>query len=283
MGCALIVNADDLGLSEAINAGVIDAHHNGIVTAASLMAVGGAFADAVARVKATPTLDLGVHLTLVEERPLLDPARLASLVDACGRFPPNAFAFTRSYLAGRIRRAEIRAELEAQIACVIDSGLKPSHLDSHQHLHLLPGIWQTTCALALRFGIGALRRPRERPRRRHHALGAGLGRLAQMATLAGFCLQPLPKGLRAPDRFAGFAFGGGLDRTRLLAILDHLPVHGSCELMCHPGHDDPATRYAHWAYRPAEELAALTDAQVRARIAGRGIRLIGFRDLPARG
>lgn len=282
MGCDLIVNADDLGLSKATNAGIIAAHCEGIVTATSLMAVGSAFAHAVDLLKATPSLDLGIHLTLVEERPILSADHLPSLTGGTGRFPRDAFVFTARYLTGRIRLAEIRSELAAQIEAVLSAGLTPSHLDSHQHLHLLPGIWQTTCELARRFGIKAVRRPRERPQAWHRALGAGAGRLAQMTVLGAFCLQPVPEDLRAPDRFTGFAFGGGLDRERLLATLDHLPKHGGCELMCHPGHDDPASPYRHWGYQSARELAALTAPAVRDRIVARSIRLISFRDLSAR-
>lgn len=281
MGCDLIVNADDLGMSEAVNHGILSAHRDGIVTASSLMAGGEAFAHALDLLAATPTLDVGVHLTLVDGRPVLAPGRVASLTGRDGRFHRDAASFVGRYVTGRIRLAEVRAELEAQLARVADAGLKPSHLDGHQHLHVLPGIWPIACDLARRFGIEAVRRPREGPQVLQFALGAGIGRLAQMLVLGSFCLRPVPRPLRAADRFAGFAFGGGLDRARLLALIELLPEHGSVELMCHPGLDPPAARAGHHAYRPADELAALTDPAVRDRIGARGIRLIGFRDLAA--
>lgn len=64
----LVVNADDFGLHEAVNEGIVRAHREGIVTSASLMACGRAFDNALARSRSCAQLDLGVHLTLVDAR-----------------------------------------------------------------------------------------------------------------------------------------------------------------------------------------------------------------------
>jgi predicted glycoside hydrolase/deacetylase ChbG (UPF0249 family) len=92
----LVVNADDFGISARINEGILLAHRAGIVTATSLMAVGRAFEQAVQCCRAVPALDVGVHLTLVAERPLL-PCR-SSLTGDDGRFPASAAAFLRRWL-----------------------------------------------------------------------------------------------------------------------------------------------------------------------------------------
>src|SRR5262249_23262204 len=85
----IIINADDLGLHEAVNEGIIRAHQDGVVTSASIIACGRAFNDALIRCKSCPGLDLGVHLTLVEERPLAPMEKVPSLVDEDGAMPPS--------------------------------------------------------------------------------------------------------------------------------------------------------------------------------------------------
>ena len=91
----LIVNGDDLGLHPGINAGVVRCHREGIVTSASLCANGGAFDDAVAALRGAPELDVGVHLTLVGEAPLLPAGSLPTLAPD-GRLPPHFSALFRA-------------------------------------------------------------------------------------------------------------------------------------------------------------------------------------------
>ncbi|RPJ72470.1 MAG: ChbG/HpnK family deacetylase, partial [Desulfobacteraceae bacterium] len=156
----LVVNADDLGVSERVNAGIILAHRRGIVTAASLMAVGRAFAQAVEGCRAFPALDVGVHLTLVAEPPLRPNS---SLPGPDGRLPASAGAFLRRWAAGGIRRDDIRAECAAQIERVLNQGLRVTHLDSHQHVHALPRLADLCLDLAARYGIPFVRVPVEQP------------------------------------------------------------------------------------------------------------------------
>ena len=155
----LVVNADDFGVSERVNSGIVHAHREGVVTATSLMAVGRAFEHAVRLARAVPDLDVGVHLTLVAERPLRPEG--SSLTGTDGRFPPGAGAFTLGWLTGRIRRADVEAEWSAQIERVLASGIRPSHLDSHQHVHVLPGLLDLARELAARYGIPFVRVPVE--------------------------------------------------------------------------------------------------------------------------
>ncbi|MFL6245594.1 MAG: ChbG/HpnK family deacetylase, partial [Thermoanaerobaculia bacterium] len=100
----LIVTADDVGLHRGMNEGAIRAHREGIVTACSIVANGAAFDDAIARLRDTPTLEAGVHLTLVEERPLTKI-----------RFPKKYTSFVPLYLSRAISLNAIERELRAQI------------------------------------------------------------------------------------------------------------------------------------------------------------------------
>src|SRR5262245_7813713 len=133
----LIVNADDLGLSPGVDRAIFAGHDQGIVTSASLMANGASFEHAVAGVLARPRLGCGVPLVLHDERPVLDPARIPTLVGADGRLKPLRDAL-RGLLFGTSAPKEIEAEYAAQIRRAQDAGIKPSHLDSHCHLHAFP-------------------------------------------------------------------------------------------------------------------------------------------------
>jgi len=137
----LIVNADDFGFTRGVNEGIVRAHREGIVTATTLMADGAAFEHAVELARATPSLDVGVHLVLGEGGRL--PRRLPAFV-------VRAVAWS----AGRVEREFVR-----QVEKVKAAGISPSHLDTHKHVHLLPWVMSAAARVAARFGIGWVRRP----------------------------------------------------------------------------------------------------------------------------
>lgn len=280
-GLRLIVHADDLGLSEKVNDGIADAHLNGILTSTSIMACAPAFDHAVEVAKATPSLDIGVHLTLIEERPLSDPAKVPSLVDETGHFHSHVTVFAKRYFRGLINPDEVRLELDAQIARIQEAGIRVSHLDSHQHVHMLPDILRVAQDLGRKHGIAPMRLPRERVSPYMLSSPGGFSRIAQQLVLNHFCNRARKGFGPTTDRFAGFYYGGKLDTDALLRVVSALPETGSCELMCHPGVDDPASEKLHWGYAWANELSALKSTSVAAEIEARGIQLISYRNLAA--
>src|SRR5207302_571694 len=110
----LIVNADDFGFTRDVNAGIVQAHRRGILTATTLMANGAAFEDAVRLARETPALDVGCHLMLVGAPGL--PATVGQLLKAL-----------------LMRRINVYAELVRQVRRILESGIQPSHLDTHKH------------------------------------------------------------------------------------------------------------------------------------------------------
>ena len=273
------MHADDFGLSEAVNRGVIAAHRDGILTSASLMVTGDAFEHAAALARANPSLDVGVHLTLTEHRPLTDPATVPSLVDEQGRFLPHAIAFGRRYLNGRIELTEVRTELDAQIRRAAHAELPISHLDGHQHVHVLPGVAHVVADLAEQHGIRAVRHPAERLRAYMLRDLRGIRRVAEKSLLKLLCaLSPL-RSLKRTDDFVGFYFGGRLTEQNLVTVLERVGLTGTTELMCHPGESDPASPYRHWGYAWAAEVAALSSARVKELLRARGLTLISYRDV----
>jgi hopanoid biosynthesis associated protein HpnK len=274
----LIVNADDLGLTPAVNRGVVRAFQSGIVTSTSLLVTGSAFEDAVALARQNPELDVGLHLALVEERAVLGPDVLPTLVDETGRFPRTSAEFIRRAILGGINWLEVEREIAAQIALFQETGLRLSHLDSHQHLHMFPPVFQIVRRLArwvenvwIRNPVGPWRKSPDTP----------MGRWVQRLGLNLTCLSArrLRDGSQPqmPDGMYGFEVSGRLTQSALEQIFRKIP-DGLYELICHPGEDDAETRtrYSHWGYRWAEELEALTARETRVVLQEQGIVLTSF-------
>ena len=274
----LIVNADDLGLTPGVNRGILRAFQGGIVTNASLLVTGSAFEEAVALARQNPGLDVGLHLTLVEERAVLGREVLPTLVDEGGRFPRTSGEFFRRAVIGRINWDEVEREIAAQIAHFQKTGLRLSHLNSHQHLHMFPPVFKIvrrlTCGMNnvwIRNAAGPWRK----------SAGVPMGRWVQRLGLNLTCLSA--RGLRGPplplmpDGMYGFEVGGCLTRSAIEQILRKIP-DGLYELICHPGEGDADTRrrYSHWGYRWAEELEALTAPETRMVLKEQGIALASF-------
>lgn len=276
----LIVNADDLGLHEDINHGIEQAHTQGIVTSASLVACGEAFDHAVEILRTCPNLDVGVHLTLVGgERPLCPPEEVSSLVGADGRFPHS---YRR--LAGTIwlaRPAEIRRELDAQIQRVIRAGLKPTHLDSHQHVHVLPKVWAVIKDLARGYGIRWVRAPRFASVFANSrsfldpVFRAGMNLAALTTTISIFSDEPQQKGIPT----IGLESSGRLTEAALMHLVETLPP-GTFELVTHPGVTTPGLckRYP-WGFEWSNELAALTSPRISEVRRSSGVRLTRFSEV----
>ncbi|MDO8941734.1 MAG: ChbG/HpnK family deacetylase, partial [Desulfobacterales bacterium] len=277
----LVVNADDFGLSTRINEGILLAHRAGIVTATSLMAVGRAFEQAVQCCRTVPALDVGVHLTLVAERPLL-PHR-SSLTGDDGRFPASAGAFLQHWLTGSIRRADVQAEWSAQIERVLDHGIRVTHLDSHQHVHILPGLADLSLRLAARYNIPFVRVPVEELRGDRWPSLHVIKRMFGATVLRAFWTLARLTGAKdakyRPLRFLGFQDGGRLDDLRLRRLLRALRPGRAYELMCHPGLTPDEPDVQRWQYGHEKELQALTSPSIRSEIAARGIQLCNFKDL----
>ena len=275
----LIVNADDFGLSEKINEGIVQAHLWGIVTSTSIMANGAAFEHAISICRSVGSLDVGIHLTLVEEKPILPGYRIPTLVNREGRFHDHAGRFIGRYLTGQVCLQEVREELEAQIRRVVNESVSISHIDSHQHIHMLPQILRISVELAQEYRIPAIRFPREIVRIEMLRGRGSVSRVLGMLILNLFCRLGRNAMAVRTDHFVGFFFGGNLHKKHLQKVLEQLPLNGTCELMCHPGLDDPNTRYGHWGYHWSDELNALLDQETVDIVRHKGIELISYREL----
>ncbi len=283
----LIVSADDFGLTEGVDCGIAIAVAAGTVTSVGVMAN---LADptAVVRLAALrPGVSLGVHLNLTTGCPLTPAAEVPSLVGRDGSFNSLATLGARAF-AGRVRRAEVTRELAAQIVRLQQAGITIDHLDSHEHVHLLPGVLGPVIALARQLGVRRMRthRPallgpgrtleyyRRHPRR---AVSHAAKRLVALhLRLSGLAT---PDGMVAPSLLREPVAGG--PRAEWEAIAAALPP-GTWELVVHPA--DPSVepdataraRLGELVERRHAELAALVDPSLRPALAARGVVLVPF-------
>lgn len=277
----LIVNADDFGLHENINDGIIQAHRHGCVTSTTLVAGGNAFEHAARLSEQYPTLGVGVHLTLVGSHPV-SQRDIGSLLNRNGGFWDDYLTFTRHYLQGRINAAHIETELSCQLQKAVDHGINISHLDSHQHLHVLPGFPRIVSRLARKFGVAKIRIPAE-PISLFYAPNRSWRKFLNRTLLTACARRTRSQyrcgGLQSPEHFFGMLSGGQTTEPALLSIIDQLP-NGTSEIMVHPGRDNTQLNAVfHWNYHWQEELEALRSTVTLTRLQERDIQLINYWDL----
>lgn len=266
----LIVSADDLGLTGGVNRGILDAHHYGAVTSASLMANGEAFEEAVAMARRAPRLSVGVHLNLTQGIPVSPPSGIPSLVDARGRFYLTPGRLLCRLITRRINLREIELELQEQILKVLRAGIIPTHLDGHKHVHILPGISKIVIRLAQEFGISSVRCPLEEfpmairlPRGRRDPQTSVLKQYLVGRAVSLFARRFRRRLSQAavvwPAHFFGLGETGFLTIQTLESILKRLP-EGVSELMCHPGYANSHLK------RTGTRLLAQREVEVEALI-----------------
>lgn len=275
----LIVNADDFGLSGGVNAGIDMAHRDGILTSATLMANGLAFAGAVEIARANPRLGVGIHLNIVGGRPLSPPASVSELATAEGTFRPfRRRRLTRAFLA----HAEV--EYRAQIEKVLAAGIEPTHVDFEKHHAWQAGLYMLACRLAEEYGIAAVRNLAEPVWWSLRRLGwPGWRRLCMASALrTGVTLSRRRTGLARPARLLGQLHIGALDEERWVRLAASVP-EGVSEVMVHPGKcgTEDAGMGPGWLGSAREvELNALLSPRVREALGNNQVRLVSFRDIP---
>jgi len=271
----LIVTADDFGASREVNDAVEQAHRDGILTAASLMVAGDAAADAVARAHALPTLGIGLHIVLVEGRPLLPADRIPALVDATGNFRTDMARAGVTIFASPAARRQLAAEIEAQFAAFAATGLPLDHVNAHKHFHLHPTIAGTILRIGKRFGMRAARAPIE-PRRMLRQVD-GTDTAPRIETVWARLVRARLRraGMLVPDQVFGLAWSGAMTADRVRGILERLP-DGLTEIYIHPATGAYPGSAPGYDYRG--ELAALTDPLAKTILTRERVALGHFAD-----
>ena len=280
----VIFHGDDFGLTPGVNHGIITAFKRGLLTSTSLMAVGEAAEEAVDLALNNPGLDVGIHLVLSDEPPLLAPEALAAFISRHGLLPSRN-RILRAIFSRKLDYGQVEAEWCAQVDKVLNAGIKISHLDSHQFIHLFPGLFGICQHLKRRYNIPFIRRTMIEPSLSKSLMDPGIGRLVQWFGLWGWTrLMALggcfPPGKEIPS--VGFLNAGGrMDCTMTLEILDKLAKrkrYSRLEFILHPGMGDDHThsKYKHWHYSWENDLALLLNDDLRKGLETRHIKTTSF-------
>ncbi|MCC6173792.1 MAG: ChbG/HpnK family deacetylase [Chloroflexi bacterium] len=295
---SLIVNADEFGLTEGINEGIIEVHAHGIVTSTTMVSNFWAFDHAVALSRKYPDLAVGVHLNLTHGMPILPQDRVHTLVDENGYFFRRR-PFLQRLILGQISMIQVYEEFRAQVDKVIAAGIEPSHLDSHESVYMYPDLFFKVVVPVAKIYRLPIRMQQEQMNRamfsderayRNYLRSEAFWKNHVMSGLAHRYRRFLKwHGVQTTDHFLS-TFSclrrypndlyGGLARD--LSELEH----GSTELMVHPGFSDSRLENlldggqvaARWR---EEEVRVLAARDLRSLLDDLGVERISYRQLAA--
>jgi len=268
----LIINADDFGLSPEVNAAVIRAHTEGVLTTASLMVNEQGFDEAVELARNHPRLGVGLHLSLVCGHSALPHHAMPNLVDTQQRFPDcPVLAGFRFFFDPRCRQ-QLAREVSAQFQKFHATGLPLDHVNGHLHFHLHPAVFSIIMQNARCWNVRQVRLTRD-PFWLNARLARGRWayRISHAAIFTALSLRARRVLARAGIGHTRDVYGllqhGLVDEPFVFGLLERLPS-GDSELYSHPS----LSQFKH-------ELDALLSARVKAIIAARRIQLIRYQDL----
>lgn len=260
-GPRVVLHADDFGMNAAINRGILQGFEQGLLTSASVLTNAPHAAQALSawkellRAQSAGRLpssevrrrlddphhpfDLGVHLNLTQGRPITAEKYPAELLDEQGRFPGPGALFRGLRRGGSRYQLEMLAELNGQIQAMLDQGLRPTHLNGHQYVEMMPGVAELIPQLVEQYDIPAVRVPLERRAWLASFLPGFRCANALMALIkryyaASFCCMIDLQRIAHPDAFFGSSHAGCIDLRLLRRFLDHPASFALAEIALHP-------------------------------------------------
>jgi hopanoid biosynthesis associated protein HpnK len=277
---AIIINADDFGYSPEVNAGVIRAHREGVLTSASLMVTAQARDAAADLARDNPQLDVGLHLVLCQGTSAIPHHELGGLVDSDGRFAANPTRAGMRYFFNRKLRERIRAECRAQIERHLNLIGYLNHIDGHLNIHVHPVIADILIELAAEYRVPYIRLPRE-PVFTTVALARDnfarkLTEAAIFHSLSARARRRMTeRGIKSTDWLFGLHQSGNLSKNYLHGVIARLR-EGITELYFHPAADVGGLPPAPEAQI---EVELLTSAGLRSALDTHSVRLTNFAEL----
>jgi hopanoid biosynthesis associated protein HpnK len=266
------VNADDFGRSRSINAAVIRAHQEGILTSASLMVNELAFQEAVELAKANPTLGVGLHLTLLCGHSTLPADQIPGLVNGKSEFTNSPAGAGFRYFFSSNLRDQLRNEIHAQFHKFRQTGLPLDHVNGHLHLHLHPTVFRILMEDAAKLGIERLRLTFD-PLRLNLKLASGHFFYRALHATIYHLLSARARGplqsrqIRHTSHVFGLLQNARVDENYISRLLLYLP-EGDSELYSHPSLDEFV-----------DEFQALISPRVGEMVQKLRIKLIRYQDL----
>ena len=293
----LIINADDLGIHPQINAGILSAYRNGILTSCTMLMTTDFFEETVRDYVRTAALPIGIHLSLTIGKAAAPLREVPDLIDDEGNLRLTASQLLLSSFIGSrgpTLLRQIEREFEAQISRAIDVGIQATHADSHQHVHMNPAIFKILEGLLPRFGIKRMRLSRERfP---WFVLGRDLPAVTKRFNPAKWALLRWRAATIAPrvsvnDEFFGVMYSGVLSKRVLMRLINGMSTAKAIEICVHPGF--PAAQgtqvytvaeYNAFISSPARQAEhdLLVDGEIAMLLKHRGLTLRAYDGKPKR-
>ena len=244
----LVINADDFGLSNSVNEGIVYCYKNGLVSSTSMMTNTPYTEAAVKLAKENKITNIGVHLNLTYGHSVLPQDEVPSLVDERGIFHYVCM------LGYHTQYVDAKKELRAQIEKFLSFGLKPTHLDHHHYFNEIPNILKAYLELAKEYDL---------PVRSMDEYARG---------------EAKKMGVKTTDEFS-FAFHHDGVKIGTFEVLKSLfwDKDMSLEIMATPGYIDDYTRTQTNYLIREEEIKVLTEAKEKGYF--NGIDLVGFKDI----
>ena len=251
MSTHLIVNADDFNLTEGVTRGILDGHRHGIITSTTVMVNLPGLAASRDLAREVPGLGLGLHVNLTLGAPVLPAHAVPSLVDASGRFVRDR---------ERVGEVGVPSELRDEAAAQAKRfeavfGCRPTHVDTHYHMHRLPRVLAAVLEVAADLGLPV------------------------RAVTPEMAIQIRRRGLPSVDRMVGDVGPDAYWTPESLIRFIETAEEGVTELMCHPGYADEALSVSTYREQREGELRALCDPRAKAALAASGVRLVSYKDL----
>ena len=305
---SLVLHADDFGFNSAVTKGIIEGFSAGLLTSTSLLAnapaaelaihewqrleelrrSGNLHSTHTRRCLGDPGLpfDLGIHLNLTQGRPLTGGRFPRELLDSNGRFLPPARFFFKLLTSGRRWRQAIGVELAAQVEWLIARGFRPTHINGHQYVEMMPIVSELVPHLAHHYAVPYVRAACE-PGHWRTSLRPGLRLLNGSLSFikqyyAGRWRRTLDAaGIVHADAFFGASHAGQIDLNIVQRYLRLALNHVHTEIALHPGHSpsiqaadrQPDDWHDSLAYDRPAELRLVCSAALADLIAARGLAL----------
>ena len=279
----VIITGDDFGLSPEINAGIIRAHREGVLTGASLMVAAPGRDEAADLARQNPALDVGLHLVVCRGMSVTPARKLEGIVGADGRFPQNPVFAGMSYFFSRRVHGLLRDELRAQIELHLKLVGSLNHVDGHLNFHVHPIIAAMLVDLAVEYGIKCIRLPKERlfdtlRLSRDHVPRKLLENLIFRTLSRRMRTLMNARGIFTSDWLFGLHQSGRMTEQYVLGVVQKLRP-GLTEIYFHPAADMGATPPS---IEAQHEVRVLTSARMREALQTSGARLTSFAALARR-
>lgn len=247
----IIIHADDFGISKEITNGILKGCDYGVLTSVSIVANGSALEYAIEEAQKRPHLRLSIHLNFLEGSAVSEPRKVNLLVDKKGKFCHSFVGLWMRYNQSNssdrnIFKQQIKTEIKAQIQKITDYLGSPCevNVDSHNHYHMIPFVFEALLELTKEIKIDYIRIPEEKffwclgDRHAHRIyLSANIIKHSVLHYLSGGYKRRLDQAaIRYPQYFIGVLFSGCMSEKIVGAALSSLQNRqGTIEILFHPG------------------------------------------------